>query len=104
MTTSTTPETSSDIVQYPFDSMAEINVELSEFVPLANKITDAAANLIAKADKRLHDDKHPIYCANYDRLCTAIRMAKQIVKISDDLNQRLRVTHATADSEADNDE
>ena len=104
MTTSTTPETSSDIVQYPFDSMAEINVELSEFVPLTNKITDAAANLIAKADKRLHDDKNTIYGANRERLYTAILAAKQIVKISDDMNQRLRVTHATADSEADNDE
>lgn len=84
--------------QLMLDGIGEINVDLSEFVPLVNKIADAAANFIAKADKRLNDEKNPIYGdGNRHRLHTGIVAAKQIIRISDGMNRRLRVNEINAD-------
>lgn len=83
--------------QLMLDGVDEINVDLSEFVPLVNKIADAAANFITKADKRLHDEKNPLYGDNSHRLHTGIIAAKQIIRISDGMNRQLRVNEVNAD-------
>lgn len=57
----TTEINTREFAQQPMlDGIGEVNVELSEFVPLVNKIADAAANFITKADKRLNDEKNPV--------------------------------------------
>lgn len=84
--------------QLMLDGVDEINVDLSEFVPLVNKIADAAANFVTKADKRLNDEKNPLYGnGNRHRLRTGIIAAKQIVRISDGMNRQLRVNEVNAD-------
>lgn len=73
-----------------FDDEPEISVTLAGFVPLANKISDAAATYIAKVDKALADDKHPILGASAFALQETIGTAKLAVKLADDINRRLR--------------
>lgn len=82
------------IEQLLFEDIDEINIDLAEFVPLANKIADAAATFIAKADKRLSDDKRPLLGENRRRISTAIVAAKQVIKISDGMSRQLRL-HGT---------
>lgn len=86
------------VQQLLLDDIGEINIELSEFVPLVNKIADAAANFITKADKRLNDEKNPVWGdGNRHRLHSGIDAAKQIIRISDGMSRRLlRVNEVNA--------
>ena len=83
---------------------SEISTNLAAFVPLANKITDAAANYIDKAVKLLGDDKRAVTVDELEHLQRSIRIAKHAVMLGDQINHLLRHTDditvtLTADTE-----
>lgn len=68
----------------------ELSTNLAAFVPLANKITDAAANYIDKAVKLLADDKRIVTVSEIHHLQRTITIAKQAVQLGDQVNRLLR--------------
>lgn len=85
MTTTTTRPTQDALFDEP-----ELNEALAAFATLANKISDAAANYITRANKEFNSKNPTIHGRNVFILNETVREAKKAVQVADRINLMLR--------------
>lgn len=68
----------------------DLGYALSDLVPVASKITDAAATYLSKCGKRMSDDKVVITPTQLHVLGKTCDLAQRVVKLGAELNLMLR--------------